>query len=165
MISSSRPTVLVSNTRFGVAMSLSLLLLTACSADADSPSSATPATAVKSIGSVDTTAGAYEFTPTSCVVHKEDGVFDIEIQGPGTAPNGEKFFFELSSTANAITIGLGVDGPFASPERLLKAGRYVSQEFDIEVSGSNLSVLGLVLVDENGGPIDGDATLKIDCSA
>jgi hypothetical protein len=155
----------VSKTLLGVAISLSVFVLTACSAEADSPQPGVPATAGEGTGILETTAGSYVFTPSTCAIYKEDGVDDIEIQGPGTAPDGEKFFFELSSTGNAITIGFGVDGPFASPERQLKAGIYASQEFTIVVADRKISVSGLVLVDENGGPVEGDATLKIDCRA
>jgi len=114
---------------------------------------------------LETSAGRYEFTPTTCAIYSQDGFDDIEIQGPGTAPDGEKFFFELSSTANAMTIGLGVDRPFASPQRQIQAGRVYSEEFTIVTSGRQLSVAGLVLVDENGASIDDGATLTIDCGA
>lgn len=139
------------------------LMLTGCSAEAEAPPP--ESSAIVETGVLETSAGRYEFTPATCAIHSQDGADDIEIQGPGTAPDGEKFFFELSSTANAMTIGLGVDRPFASPERRIKAGRVVSQEFTVVVSGRQLSVAGLVLVDENGASIDEDATLNIDCGA
>ncbi len=140
----------------------SSLVLTGCSAEAEAPTSESAAVAISVL---ETSAGRYEFTPTTCGIHSQDGFDDIEIQGPGTTPDGEKFFFELSSTANAMTIGLGVDGPFASPERRIQAGRVYSQEFTIVASGRQLSVAGLVLVDENGASIDDGATLTIDCGA
>src|SRR5690606_12925738 len=138
------------------------LMLTGCSAEAEAPTSESAAVAISAL---ETSAGRYEFTPTTCAIYSQDGFDDIEIQGPGTTPDGEKFFFELSSTANAMTIGLGVDGPFASPERRIQAGRVYSQEFTIVASGRQLSVAGLVLVDENGASIDDGATLTIDCGA
>ncbi|PWL16215.1 hypothetical protein DKP76_18700 [Falsochrobactrum shanghaiense] len=139
----------------------SSLILTGCSAEAEAPTS--ESTAAVAISALETSTGHYEFTPTTCAIYSQDGFDDIEIQGPGTTPDGEKFFFELSSTANAMTIGLGVDGPFTSPERQLKAGRIYSQEFTIVTSGRQLSVTNLMLVDENGASIDDHATLNIDC--
>ncbi|PWJ83741.1 hypothetical protein C7441_108135 [Pseudaminobacter salicylatoxidans] len=139
------------------------LLLTGCSAEAEAPTSKNSTGVAISV--LETTTGRYEFTPTTCGIYSQDDFDDIEIQGPGTAPNGEKFFFQLSSTANAMTIGLGVDRPFASPERQIQAGRVYSQEFTIVTSGRQLSVAGLVLVDENGASIDDRATLTIDCGA
>jgi hypothetical protein len=138
-----------------VTTAASLLVLSACSAQAGNSHP----------GVLETSAGVFAFTLTSCSVYRGDGVDDIEIDGPGTAPDGEKFFFELSSTGNELTIGLGVDGPFASPERRLKAGRYVSQEFTLVVSERQMSASGVVLVDENGALVDGNATLTIDCGA
>lgn len=139
------------------------LMLTGCSAEAEAPTSESSAAVATS--ALETSAGRYEFTPTTCGIHSQDSFDDIEVQGPGTAPDGEKFFFELSSTANAMTIGLGVDRPFASPERRIQAGRVYSQEFTIVASGRQLSATGLVLVDENGASIDDGATLTIDCGA
>jgi hypothetical protein len=138
-------------------------MLAGCIAEADAP--IPESSAGTQTGLLETSAGRYEFTPTTCAIYSHDGVDDIEIQGPGTAPDGEKFFIELSSTANAMTIGLGVDGPFSNSERELKAGRVASQEFTIVTSGRKLSVAGLMLVDENGRSIDDRATLSIDCSA
>lgn len=139
------------------------LMLTGCSAEAEAPTS--ESSAVVAISALETSAGRYEFTPTTCGIYSQDGFDDIEIQGPGTAPDGEKFFFQLSSTANAMTIGLGIDRPFASPERQIQAGRVYSQEFTIVASERQLSVADLVLVDENGASIDDGATLTIDCGA
>ncbi|MBE7734086.1 hypothetical protein [Devosia faecipullorum] len=139
----------------------SSLMLTGCSAEAPTTErSAAPVTSV-----LETAAGRYEFAPTTCAIHGQGGAEDIEIQGPGTTPDGEKFFFELSSTANVITIDLGVDGPFSSAERRIQAGRVYSREFTIMTSGRQLSVADLVLVDENGASIDDGATLTIDCDA
>lgn len=138
-----------------VTTAASLLVLSACTAQAGNSHP----------GVLETSAGVFAFTLTSCSVYRGDGVDDIEIEGPGTAPDGEKFFFELSSTGNAMTIGLGVDGPFASPERQLKAGRYASQEFTLVVSERQMSASGVVLVDENGALVDDNATLTIDCGA
>lgn len=151
--------------RFALATAASFgsLMLAGCSADAEATKP--ESSAAVETGVLETAAGRYEFTPTTCGIYSQDGVDDIEIQGPGTAPDGEKFFFELSSTANAMTIGLGVDRPFASPERKIHAGRVYSQEFTIVASGRQLSVADLVLVDENGASIDDGATLTIDCGA
>src|SRR5690554_2823683 len=42
-------------------------------------------------GRLDTAAGAYDFAPISCSIHKEEGVDDIEVGGHGTTPEGEEF--------------------------------------------------------------------------
>ncbi len=137
------------------------LALAGCSAEAEAP---TPITATMAgTGTLETSVGLYTFTPTTCVIYQSTDGDDIEVQGPGTAPDGEAFFFELSSTANALTIGLGVEGPFASPERRLKAGRFASREFVIVATEQGLSAAGLVLVDEHGAAVDGNAALNIDC--
>lgn len=136
------------------------LIVSGYSAEADAPR---PARFAAETAVLETSAGRYVFTPSTCAIYNADGFDDIEIQGPGTAPDGEKIFFELSSTANAMTIGLGVDRPFASPQRQLKAGRFESQEFTIVTSGRQLSVASLKLVDENGTSVDDHAALSIDC--
>lgn len=112
-----------------------------------------------------TSAGTYEFSPTLCAIYQEDGVYDIEIGGQGKSPSGEDAYFELSSTANALSVSLGVTGPFASSERKIQAGTYVSREFALEVAGRTIIARNLALVDENGAAIDDDATLSIDCNS
>lgn len=116
------------------------------------------------IGTLQTSAGLYAFTPRSCLIHIEDGVPDIEIQGPGIAPDGEKLYFDFSSTANEMSIELGVDTPFTSMDRLLKAGQFVSTAFTVEVSENIISVADVHLVDEQGVLVDANASLRIDCS-
>lgn len=123
----------------------------------------TPVCAQSGVGVLETSAGIYEFTPTTCAIYQEEDIDDIELGGPGKAPDGEEFYFELSSTANALTINLGASGPFASADRRIQAGRYVSQPFTVEVSGAAVTARDLVLVDENGGPVDDDASLTVDC--
>lgn len=146
-----------------MAVSCGSLMLTTYDAGADATRLENSKAAGASV--LETSAGRYEITPTTCAIYSQDGIDDIEVQGPGTAPDGEAFFFELSSTANEITLGLGANGPFSSPERRLKAGRYVSQEFTIVTSGRQLSAANLVLVDENGASIDDRAALSINCDA
>ena len=53
---------------------------------ADAPKPETPEADSTRVGTLQTSAGVYTFTPRSCLIHIEDGVPDIEIQGPGTAP-------------------------------------------------------------------------------
>ena len=52
-------------------------------------------------GVLESPVGTYEFTTTVCRIFLEDNFEDIEIMGPGTAPDGENFYFELSSTGNS----------------------------------------------------------------
>ncbi|MHA6732321.1 hypothetical protein [Devosia sp. A369] len=146
----------------GLKAALPILMLTACTPEA---ANAPPAieTAAVAVGTVVTKAGVYILKPTSCGFHHEDGFDDIEISGPGTAPDGEKIFFELSSTANEMTMALGADGPFDTVERRVKAGRFVSEEFRLEVSGKTVSASGMVLVDQNGERIDSNAALAVEC--
>lgn len=114
-------------------------------------------------GVLETSSGIYQFTPNVCAIYSEDGIDDIEIGGPGTAPDGEDIYFELSSTANELSLGLGVNSAFAHAERSLKAGRYVSKEFTLAVMNRQISADDLVLIDENGTIIDDGASLTIDC--
>ena len=137
------------------------LIFAVCSAEAEgTPRS--PASTTKGI--LETAGGTYEFVPTTCAIQKEDDAQDIEVMGTGTSPDGEKFHFGLSSTGNEIIIDLGVDGPFKTSERQIRAGRYVSQAFNVDVSGRTVSVSGLALVDERGQSVDTNARLRIDCS-
>ena len=98
------------------------------------------------------------------MIYLEDNFYDIEVQGPGTAPNGEAFFFELSSTAGEISISLGVDTAFAHSDRTLNAGAYHSKPFSIQVSGSTITLSDLVITDENGAELEGPTTLEIYCA-
>ncbi len=153
--------------------SLCLLMLVACSGEAESPpvaqadvagAAASGATGI-GVGVLETSGGAYKFTPTLCAFHKEDGVDDVEIHGPGQAPDGEKFYFEFSSQGNEMIVKLGADGQFESPERRLVAGMHVSEAFDVNVSGKSLTVPRLVLKDGQGEQVDDNASLQIDCNA
>lgn len=120
-----------------------------------------PADNTMRTGVVETEGGAYSFSPTSCGVHVEDGFNDIEISGPGTAPDGEPVFIEFSSTANELDIALGVNTPFASADRILRAGQHVTQTMDIQVDGRTIRVAHLVLVDSDGQRQTG--SLEINC--
>lgn len=111
---------------------------------------------------VDTANGAYRFTPNTCTIYNDGGTYDIEIGGVVEAPDGEVFYFELSSTGNHVDIELGADGPFVSTDRGLKAGQYVSEPFKINVSGQVISVPVIVLVDELGRTFDAASSLTID---
>lgn len=115
-------------------------------------------------GVLETSTATYEFTPVTCVIHMEDGVPDIEIQGPGLASDGESFYLDFSSSANEITIELGVDEPYETLGRTLRAGEYVSTAFEVDVSDGVISVTGLDLVDGQSEPVDSDASLRIDCN-
>lgn len=141
----------------GLTATLALCLLAA------TPLPASGETVEKPAGVLETTAGSYGFTPQTCAIYQDEGAYDIEMGGPGTAPDGEVFYFEFSSTANALSVDLGVDSRFASAERVLQAGRHVSEEFTVQVEGEVLSIAGLVLVDENGQLIDEAASLRVDC--
>lgn len=141
-----------------------LLSLYGCNAAPEAPandsSAATMATVVasKSSGVVETAAGRYTFAPTTCAIHREGDVMDIEIGGPGKAPDGEKIYVEFSSTADTLSVELGVDTPFASSERTLNARQFVSR---MNVSGKTIRVADLELVDHNGARQSG--SLQIDC--
>lgn len=120
-------------------------------------------TVTKKSGVLRTSVGHYQFTPETCAIFHEDGIDDIEIGGPGMAPDGEKFYFELSSTANEMAVVLGVDGPFTNSDKTLRAGAYISQEFTVTVSDRAISIPSLVLVDNDGQIVDDAASLKINC--
>lgn len=115
-------------------------------------------------GVVETSMGTYAFATAVCAIYEENGAYDIEIEGPGTAPDGENIYFSLSSTGNEISIALGAEGPFAGTDRRLAAGRYVSQEFSIVVSGRSVTASGLLLVDQNGGAVDATAGVAVNCA-
>lgn len=114
-------------------------------------------------GILESSIGTFHFAPSSCAVYREDGVDDIEIEGRGTAPNGEKMFLELSSTGNALTINLGVDESFQSSDRAIRAGAHISKPFTVEIGEGVIEVHDLALIDENQQPIAGPANLTIRC--
>lgn len=145
-----------------------LVALYGCNVAVEGPSSSSskPATAAASPGSgvssgfVETASGRYVFTPKTCVIHHEGGVPDVEIGGAGKAPDGEKIYVDVSSTADELSIELGVDTPFAAAERTLRASRFASK---LEISGQTLRVADLELVDDQGQRQP--ASLQIDCRA
>lgn len=144
-------------------------LLAACGAsdappaapDAERAPAEAASTRIAASGVIDTASGRYTFTPRVCAIHKEDGVDDIEISGPGTSPDGAKVFVDFSSTANELSIALGVDTPFSSPDRQLKAGQYVTEPMDIRVDGRTIHVANLTLRDGDDHLLPG--SLRIDC--
>lgn len=113
-------------------------------------------------GVVQTDEGSYNFIPRTCAVHIENGEPDIEVSGAGTSPDGEKIFVDFSSIADELSIKLGVDQPFASSDRALKAGQYVTEKLVIEVSGTTIRVSDLVLADASGTRRTG--SLEINCA-
>lgn len=121
--------------------------------------------AVEHVGGVlETTDGVYRFTPAVCAIHVEDGFPDIEVAGPGLTAEGESFYLDFSSTANEVTLELGVNKPFASVDRTVRAGEYVSSPFNSEVIGKTISVTDLNLINEQDEPVATGATMQIDCS-
>lgn len=152
-------------------LSCAALTIAACSPDnsnnaaviTDTEATAHTATAEHN-GSLKTAQGIYKFTPRSCFFHQENGEYDIEIEGPGEAPDGEKLYFDLTSTGNAVSVKLGVDSRYTSSDRKLMAGQHVSQPFTFNVSDQVLSIAKLILVDENGNTVDENASLTINCS-
>lgn len=162
MIQAATPTTLMAKAAPALGLILTLLSVAACTPESPGKAEAAKPAETGS-GVLQTVLGAYSFIPTVCGVYVGDGIDDIEVHGRGTAPDGEVFFFELSSTANALSVGLGVDSLFATPERELTAGRVTSQEFSLVVAGAVISADNLVLVDEQGRRVDADASLRITC--
>ena len=155
-------TMQVLKTCLAAAMSALLLGIVPSIANASGPAPSEPVKGGQ--GLLETSAGTYEFTPKTCAIYEDEGVFDIEIQGPGTAPDGEVFYFDFSSTGNEMGLALGVDAPFKSSDRKIQAGQFVSKLFEVEVSQKVISVRDLTLVDEQGQLVDSNATLRIDCN-
>ncbi len=114
-------------------------------------------------GVLETPNGRYEFSLRSCAIYLDDGKYDIELQGPGIAPDGEKIFIEYSSTAEAISVKLGVDQPYKSTDRTIKAGNYVTEAMKLTVTDNIIEIHDIVLMDENDKIIDGTGTLTVDC--
>ncbi|WP_417423488.1 hypothetical protein [Hoeflea sp.] len=146
------------------ALAACILMVTPHVSLAEAAKVGTPDTVGPSAGVLETSATTYAFTPVTCIIHMEDGVPDIEVQGPGLTPDGESFYFDFSSTANEMTIELGVDEPYQSAGRKLQAGQYVSAAFEVDVADGIVSVTGLNLVDGQSEPMDASASLRIDCN-
>lgn len=155
--------------KYLLALTCCTVLLVACGDTGQTSSTETatrtqpaaPAAHPARTGVVETEAGAYTFNPTRCAIYKEDGVDDIEISGPGSGADGGKIFVDFSSTANALEIALGVDTQFASADRKIRAGQYVTEPMDIEVDGRIIRVAQLVLEDDAGQRLNG--SLEVDC--
>lgn len=153
-------------------MALTVFSLSAC---ADGPggdsapgteqgSAAAPETGASARnGVVTTSAGRYVFTAATCAAGMEGGAIDAEISGPGTAPDGEPIFVDFSSTGQALTIGLGVDKPFSSPERQLRGGQYVTRPFSVTLTGQTVLASEIVLAADDGSVIDDKASFEVDC--
>lgn len=150
--------------RLAAALAASILMLTPHASMAEGSKAESSEVVSTSPGILETATTTYEFTPVTCIIYMEDGVPDIEVQGPGLATDGESFYFDFSSTANEMTIELGVDEPYASVGRKLQAGQYVSTAFEVDVSEGIISVTGLDLVDGQSDPVDAGASLRIDCN-
>ncbi|HHX83038.1 MAG TPA: hypothetical protein GX696_08675 [Pseudomonadaceae bacterium] len=148
-----------------LALAGSLVMLAACSDDTAS-NTGPLLYETNYVGVLKTAQGDYTFEPTTCGVYREDNVDDLEIHGPGTAPDGEAFFFELSSTAETMSLSLGVNKPMTHSDRVIHAGRWNSEPFVVAISedGRKFSAKDIVLVDWNQNRIDGLASLEIDCS-
>ena len=157
-------------------------LLAACSGERDAaapaPSAAPPAevqpapdaAAVASASAaavLSTGAGDYRFTPQTCAVTQEGGAHDIEIEGPGTTPDGEPFWLSFSSTGDELELALGVDQRFANSERSLKAGGHISSPLAVQVEGKRVRVSGIELlrIEERreSVPVPGPVALDVDC--
>lgn len=108
-------------------------------------------------GILDTDTGVYGFDPTMCGMALEDGQHDIEVYGPGTAPDGRVVFVEFSSTGRYLSVGFDIASVFHSADEAL-----VARDFDIAVSGTTITASDLVFSDLNGTPM-GTGTLVIDC--
>lgn len=149
------------------AFALLALGLAACSDDAAQPNpakTAAPSASATGSGIIKTSGGDYSFTPTTCAIGISGGMDDVEVGGAGVGPDGTPIYVEFSSTANALTIGLGVDKPFATAEHRIQGGRVYSQPIDITVSGRTVQASGVALKTDNGEPVDGDASFEIHCS-
>ena len=162
-----------------VVLGLTLTLswaLAACSGERDTPppaaaptpaTSAAPTPAPAKEGVLTTGAGEYRFTPQTCAVAQEGAEYDIEIEGPGKAPDGEPFWLSFSSTGNELGVSLGVDKPFASSTRSLKAGQHISSPFKVEVSGRQVRATGIELrrIEDQRDTVavPGPSSLQVDC--
>ena len=148
-----------------VALTSCLAVLSACKDD--SVAITTPQTyGANYSGLLKTSLGNFELKPTTCGLFREGDFDDIEIQGPGVAPDGEVLFFHLSSTGEELSVHLGVDSAMAHSDRTLKAGRWHSEPFTIQTSGNGrqFTVPDIALVDSDQKRIEGLASLEIDCS-
>ena len=116
------------------------------------PAAAAPVTTGdgSSSGVVETAGGRYTFAATTCAIHLEGDAWDVEIAGPGKAPDGEKVFVQFSSTGDVLTIDLGIDSAFDSSERSWQAGQYITNKLKVDVSGRTVRVAELELVDLQG---------------
>ncbi len=132
-------------------------------APAPAPAAAAPAKE----GVLATGAGEYRFTPQTCIVAKEGAEYDIEIEGPGKTPDGEPFWLTFGSTGNELDVSLGVDKPFASSTRTLKAGQHISSPFTIEVTGKQVRATGIELrrIEDQRDTVavPGPSSLQVDC--
>ena len=157
----------INRTAAASAFALLALGLAACNNDAAQPNAtktAAPSASVSGSGVIKTSVGDYRFTPTTCAIGISGGMDDVEIGGAGVGPDGAPIYVEFSSTADALTIGLGVDKPFATAEHQIQGGRVYSQPIDVAVSGRTVQASGVALKTDNGEPVDDNASFEIHCS-
>lgn len=111
-----------------------------------------------------TPAGLYKFTATACSAGVYDGEVEVEVYGPGTAPDGEIMFLSFSALANTLTIKLGKDKMLGATERELVAGQHHTERFDTEVTGLTVEVRDIILATQDQERVAGTANLLINCS-
>jgi hypothetical protein len=132
------------------------------SPDTDSENSETDDAPVASDdGTVTTDAGTYVFQPEVCVITPDE----IEIHGPGAAPDGTPVYIDLGVGDGyaTLSIDIGTDSQFVSGDGLLTTIS-LTDDLDVTVSGSTVigtAALTEVRRDEAGGEVS--AAIDVDC--
>jgi len=108
---------------------------------------------------VTTDAGVYRFEPATCTIYEGE----LEIAGPGTAPDGTPVHVDLSAGdgyAN-LRIDIGTNDPFVSSDEILTTVELID-DLDYQVSGSTITGTAS-LADGTGTATRVQATVDVDC--
>jgi hypothetical protein len=111
-------------------------------------------------GTVTTDAGTYVFQPQACVITPDE----IEIHGPGAAPDGTPVYIDLGVGDGyaTLSIDIGTDSQFVSGDGLLTTIS-LTDDLDVTVSGSTVTGTAALTEVRDGGGGEVSAAIAVDC--
>ncbi len=169
----------------GTALAALALLAGGCANDAaqaplaqgtlDVVDTAVPAPAAAKLEIV-TDAGTFLFVPARCLVGPDDDVVSYMIDGPGSAPDGQPVFVEISGDDGGQTGGpdlrlnVGTDKPFqpGDPEWISNDGTAHALGVappTAQIQGTAVTLADVVFSTDGTTRLAVEAPIRIDCTA